>query len=422
MNLRDLGRDAVGSSEGARAVGKGSAALAVLCLAASVAPSSAQEMRVDSIDLQEARAEALTFKGHHIAYTKKFDLSGLPAYRPSAPMRGVIRQWGSNYLADSPLQGYFEEAFKRYHPDVTFDNNLTSTFVAMAGLYTGQADLAPMGREATWDELQAYQRVRGAAPARIVMATGSYNVSGWTFALVPFVHKDNPIDRLTIEQLDGIFGAQRQGGWHGNNWDPSAARGPEKDIRTWGQLGLTGEWADKPINVHAYNLNYHFPRAFADMVFGGGYKWNETLTEYSNKMREDSTPDFGRLWSAGDQMMDKLGDDRYGITYTSMLYHDKPNVKTVPLARTSAGPFVMPTLESVQDRSYPLSREVYFYTHRPVGGKIDPLVAEYLRFVVSREGQELVQKDGKYLPLTAELAHEQLRAIDQIGSATQSLD
>src|SRR5690606_14834029 len=97
------------SSEGARAVGKGSAALAVLCLAASVAPSSAQEMRVDSIDLQEARAEALTFKGHHIAYTKKFDLSGLPAYRPSAPMRGVIRQWGSNYLADSPLQGYFEE-------------------------------------------------------------------------------------------------------------------------------------------------------------------------------------------------------------------------------------------------------------------------------------------------------------------------
>lgn len=391
------------------------------CLVA--APAFAQDVAVQSIDLQRARADALTAKGKHIAYTREFDLSGLPEYRPSLPMKGTIRMWGSNYLADSPLQGWFEDAFRRHHPDVVFDNNLGSTFIAMAGLYTGQADLAPMGREATWDELQAYQRVRGAAPARIVMATGSYDVSGWTYALVPFVHADNPLSQLTLEQLDGIFGAQRDGGWHGNNWDPSSARGADRNLRTWGQLGLTGEWADKPINVHAYNLNFHFPRAFAEMVFKGGYKWNESLKEYSNRIREDAgNADFGKLWVAGDQIMDALGGDRYGITYTSMLYRDKPGVKTVPLARTAAGPYVFPSLETVQDRSYPLSREVYFYTHRAPGRKIDPLVAEYLRFVVSREGQALVQKDGKYLPMTAELAHAQVRAIEASGDKTEMLD
>lgn len=377
--------------------------------------------RVDSIDLQQARADALRTKGFRRAYTREFDLSGLPQYRPAAPMKGTIRQWGSNYLKDSPLQGWLEEAFRKYHPEVRFENNLQSTFIAMAGLYTKQADLAPMGRRPTWDELQAYQRVFATAPAEIVMATGSYDVSGWTYALVPFVHADNPLKTLTIQQLDGIFGAQREGGWNGNNWDPSAARGPEKNLRTWGQLGLTGEWADKPIRVHAYNLNFHFPRDFAEKVLHGGYKWNETLIEYSNKVREGGG-DFGRLWTAGEQMMDVLGSDRYGITYTSMLFRDKPNVKTVPLAVSATGPFVMPTLETVQSRSYPLAREVYFYANRAVGKRIDPLVAEYLRFVVSREGQALVMKDGKYLPLTAELAREQLLRIEAIGTATQGID
>lgn len=391
----------------------------VSLLLASPAPAAE---RVNSIDLQNARSAALKTKGLKPAYTKKFDLSDLPEYKPGKQLTGTIRQWGSNYLKDSPLQGYFEEAFAKHQPGIKFENNLTSTFVGIAGLYTKQADLAPMGRHPSWEEAQAYQRIFGTAPVEIVMSTGSYDVSGWTFALTPFIHKDNPLSKLTIEQLDGIFGAQRDGGWVGNNWDPSAARGPEKNIRTWGQMGLTGEWADKKINVHAYNLNFHFPRDFAEKVFGGGYKWNEAIKEYSNKTREVGNNDFGKLWVAGDQMMDALGDDRYGITYTSMLYKDKPNVKTVPLAKTAAGPYVLPTLETVQDRSYPLAREVYFYTNRAVGGKIDPLVAEYLRFVVSREGQELVQKDGKYLPMTAEKARAQLIEIDRVGTSIASLD
>lgn len=396
--------------------------LAILAAATlAAAPVAANEVPVgsmNSLDLQKARADALKTKGFRRAYTIEFDLSQLPEYKPSAPMKGVIRQWGSNYLADSPLQGYFEEAFRKYHPEVTFENNLASTFIGMAGLYTKQADLAPMGRRPSWEELQAYQRMMGGLPAEVMMATGSFDVSGWSFALVPFIHKDNPLQSLTIEQLDGIFGAERQGGWKLNSWDASVARGAEKNIRTWGQLGLKGEWADKPIRVLGYTTNFHFPRDFADKVFGGGYKWNEKMEEYSNKVRE-SDGDYGKLWNAGDQMMDELGKDKYAITYTAMLYADKPNVKTVPLAQTAAGPFVMPTIQTVQARTYPLTREVYFYANRKAGEKIDPLIAEYLRFVVSREGQALIMKDGKYLPLTAEAARAQLVEIEKPGSESK---
>lgn len=395
--------------------------IVAVALASISAVVSAQDVPVNSIGLQKARSDALKTKGWKPAYTRKFDLGRLAEYRPTRRFHGTIRQWGSNYLADSPLEGYFESAFREYQPDVRFENNLSSTFIGMAGLYTKKADLAAMGRRATWDELQTYQRVFGTPPVEVVMATGSYDVSGWTFALVPFVNKDNPISHLTVEQLDGIFGAQRDGGWKGNNWDPSVARGPDKNIRTWGQLGLTGEWADKPIHVYGYNLNFHFPRDFAEKVFGGGYKWNESMREFSNRLYPaGKRGDFGKLWNAGDQMMKAVEGDKYGITYTSMQYRNKPNVKTVPLARTARGPYVYPTLETIQDRSYALSREVYFYTNRPAGGKIDPLIAEYLRFVVSRQGQQLVQKDGKYLPLTPELSRKQFEEIDRLGTASAS--
>jgi phosphate transport system substrate-binding protein len=391
----------------------------MLISTAALAQDGPKDGSQNSLDLQKARADALKTKGLRRAYTKEFDLSGLPDYKPSKQLTGVIRQAGSNYLADSSLEKRFEEAFRKYQPGIRFENNLSSTFIAMGALYMHQADLAPMGRRPTWDELQSYQRIFGTLPVEVVMATGSFDVSGWTFALVPFVNKDNPLSKLSIEQLDGIFGAQRDGGWDRNSWNEKVARGPDKNIRTWGQLGLTGEWADKPIHVLGYNLNYHFPRDFAEKVMGGGYKWNEALVEYSNKVRTGGgAGDFGKLWVAGDQMMNDLAKDKYAITYTSMQYVSKIGVKTVPLARTAAGPFVTPTLESVQDRSYPLSREVYFYTNRKPGGKIEPLVAEYLRFVVSRQGQAAVMADGKYLPMTPALARAQLREIDAVGSAS----
>ncbi|MDD3178946.1 MAG: hypothetical protein PHQ04_01200 [Opitutaceae bacterium] len=372
---------------------------------------------VDPLALQRARAIQLKQRGEKIFYTKKFDLSGLPEYKPSAQMTGTIRQWGSNYLADSKLAKYFEDGFRHYHPGVKFETNLLSTFVGMGALYMDRADIAAMGRRPTWDEYQAYQRVFNALPVEIAMASGSFNVPGWTFALVVMVHKDNPISQMTFEQVDGIFGAERDGGWNGNMWDPTKARGPEKNIRTWGQLGLTGEWAGHGINVYGFNLNYHFPRDFAENIFSGGYKWNEKMHEYSNKAR----PDGKGLIGAGDQMVEALGRDRYGITYGSAAFLT-PSVKLLALARTAAGPYVTPTLETVQDKSYPLSREVYYLANRAVGQKIEPLFREYLRYVVSRQGQTEVMRDGKYLPLTAELARQQLEELEKIGEASRSLE
>ena len=409
-------------------------ALAFLLLAAGEpraqsqnAPSggSSAGQSVDPLELQKARAEGLKQRAGKVYYTRKFDLSALPEYKPGQAMSGTIRQWGSNYLADSMLEKYLEDSFHKYHPNVKFENNLGSTFIGIAGLYAERAELAPMGRRATWDELQGYQRVFNTLPVEIAMATGSYDVAGWTFALVVFVNKDNPISQLSFEQLDGIFGAERDGGWNGNEWDPTAARGADRNIRIWGQLGLKGEWADKPIHVYAYNLNYHFPRDFAEKVMKGSYKWNEQMKEYSNKTRAASRSgegkDFATLLGAGEQMTAEVAKDRYGITYTGILYRN-PGVKTVALASASGGPFVAPTLETVQDRSYPLTREVYYYTNRAVGKTIDPLVKEYLRFVLSREGQEAVQRDGKYLPLTAGIVREQLRKLDEVGKASKAAE
>ena len=391
----------------------------------STTGASSTGQSIDPLDLQRARAAGLKQRAGRVYYTKKFDLSTLPEYKPTQTMSGTIRQWGSNYLADSMLEKYLEDGFHKYHPDVKFENNLGSTFIGIAGLYAKRAELAPMGRRATWDELQGYQRVFSTMPVEIAMATGSYDVAGWTFALVIFVNKDNPITQLTFEQLDGIFGAQRDGGWNGNEWDPSAARGTDKNIRTWGQLGLKGEWADKPIHVYAYNLNYHFPRDFSEKVMKGSNKWNEQMKEYSNKTRAasgtDEGKDFATLLGAGEQMTADVSKDRYGITYTGILYRNA-GVKTVALARASGAPFVAPTLETVQDRSYPLTREVYYYTNRAVGKTIDPLVKEYMRFVLSREGQEAVQRDGKYLPLTATIVREQLRKLDEVGKASKAAE
>ena len=389
-----------------------------------VAGAEAQDRSLDPLELQKARAEGLKKRAARVFYTKPFDLSGLPEYKPERKMSGTLRQWGSNYLADSMLEKFLEEGFHKHHPDVKFESNLGSTFIGMAGLYTKRADLAPMGRKPTWDELQAYQRVFATLPVEIMMATGSYDVAGWTFALVPFVNKDNPIAKLTLEQLDGIFGAERDGGWIGNEWDPGAARGPEKNIRTWGQLGLADDWAGQPIHVYAYNLNYHFPRDFAEKVMKGSNKWNEKLREYSNKTRTGvaaDDKDFGTLLGAGEQMIAEVAKDPYGITYTGILYQN-PGVKTVPLANNAAGPFIAPTIETIQARQYPLTREVYYYTNCAVGKQIDPLVREFLRFVLSREGQEVVQRDGKYLPLTAEAVREQLKKLDQAGTASKAAE
>jgi phosphate transport system substrate-binding protein len=387
----------------------------LLCIGVPACADNAAST-TDAAALSKARAKGTKTRAAKRYYTKEFDLSGLPEYKPGQEVSGTIRQWGNNYIKDSPLVEVWEAGFRKFHPNVTFKDNLSSSAVAFPGLIAGVADLAPMGRQALWDELKGFERegAEGGAEGsstvdvvEVVMATGSYDVRGWTFALGVFVNKDNPLSKLSMEQLDGVFGAQRDGGWDGLEWRTSLARGPEKNIRTWGQLGLTGEWADKPIHVYGYNFKYHFTDEIDKKVLKGSGKWNEGLRMYSNVagLKKD-----GSLTGAGELMMNDLARDKYGIAYTGMPFMNA-GTKPLALAHESGAAYVPLTLETVQDRTYPLTRDVYYYLKREHGKPVDPKAREFLRYVLSREGQEAVQRDGKYLPLTPAAAAEQLRKL-----------
>ena len=392
------------------------AAALATALAASLAFAQTAAT-TDADALSKARAKGTKTRAVKIYYSKEFDLGGLPSYVPQQKVSGTIRQWGNNYIQDSPLVKVWEREFQKFHPDARFEDNLSSSAVAFPGLISGVADLAPMGRQALWDELKGFEREGASGGSEgssnidvieIVMATGSYDVRGWTFALGVFVNKDNPLSKLTMEQLDGVFGAERSGGWDGLNWRTDRARGPDKNIRTWGQLGLKGEWADKPIHVYGYNLKYHFTDEIDKKVLKGSGKWNEGLRMYSNEAGQKAD---GSLTGAGELMMRDLSADRYGIAYTGMPFMT-PQTKPLALSPGNGAPYVDLTLDNVQARRYPLLRDVYYYLKREKGKPVDPKAKEFLRYVLSREGQAAIQRDGKYLPLTPQAASEQLKKLD----------
>ncbi|MEO6875361.1 MAG: phosphate ABC transporter substrate-binding protein, partial [Opitutaceae bacterium] len=154
------------------------------------------------------------------------------------------------------------------------------------------------------------------------------------------------------------------------------------------------------------NLRYNNCDMFEHVVFHGGDKWNEHLREYANYAKADGT-----LAIAAAEMMKDLGHDRYGIGWTG-IQNVTPDTKALALAVKEGGPYVPLTIENVQNRTYPLGFEMFFYVNRPPGTPLDPKVREFLRYVLSREGQEAIQRDGKYLPLTAEVVRAQLRKLD----------
>jgi phosphate transport system substrate-binding protein len=381
--------------------------LIAVIAAALAAPCLAEEK--DSVEVQAAREAWVKAKGHRVYYTKKWDLSDLPAYKPEQRVSGTIRMWGSNYFSDSPLAEWWAAEFTRHHPDVKFDFHLKTTLHAIPGLIMGVSDIGPMGRQITFQELLSFQRETNRLPTGVVGVTGSYNVSGWNPPVGVYLNKDNPLSKLSLEQLDGIFGAERSAVWKELTWDKSGARGPEKNIRTWGQLGLTGEWADKPIRVLGYNLQFNFPQEIESRAFGGvSKKWNDKLEEYDNQVQPD-----GSFKLAGQLMLEDLAKDKYAIAYVAGgEAWVTPAVKTLALSVKTGGPAYALTIDNVRERTYPMYADVFFWINRDPKGPVDPKVREFLRFVLSRDGQELVQKDGKYLPLTAAVVREGRKKLD----------
>ena len=387
------------------------AALCAATLAASPLAASAQTASTEdskkSFQAQSERAGVVFERGRQPHYTQKFDLSGLPHFTPSAQLTGWIRLHGNNYLADGMLGEYWQQGFAKYQPGIRISYYLPTSAVAFAALYYDQADLV-MGHKPGFYDLLAYERVMNFDPTEITAVTGSYDVAGWENSTAILVNKDNPLSGISMKQLDGVFGAARDGGWAGTNFRPDWARGPEGNIRTWGQLGLGGEWADKPIHVYGFNPRYNTATDFADKVLSASDKWNENLHGYAHIVQPN-----GKRYIEADQITDAVGRDKYALAY-SRYRGERPNCRRIGVAPGNTTAYVAHTIETVQNRTYPLFSEAYFYTSVKPGTKMNPMVKEFLRYTLSYEGQAEVQRDGKYLPLTADVARAQLKKLESL--------
>lgn len=375
-----------------------------LCLLLGSTPAAAQADKVaHGLALQAARAKFVVVKAKKVFYTKRWDLRGLPTYRPQQQVSGTIRMWGSNYIEDSNLGRYWEEGFRKYEPGVHLEFHMKSATAAVPALVFGVADIG-VGRKITFAEQLLYERYREHDPLIITAATGSYDVTGWQPGYGIVVSKDNPLTCLSMQQLDGIFGAERTGGWEGTSWHPEWARGPQENIRTWGQLGLTGDWASQPINPYGLNLRYHQAAEMSDDILQGSDKWNERLRIYANYV--------ARNGALGRDLKVDLVKDRYGIAWIAAPTSKLPQeLKVLAISDRTGGVCIPYTMETVHDRTYPLISQIYMFANYGRNGSVKPIVREFLRYVVSRQGQEAVERDGKYLPLTAKVAREQWQKV-----------
>ncbi|MDB5671795.1 MAG: hypothetical protein JWO25_2754 [Alphaproteobacteria bacterium] len=252
-------------------------------------------------------------------------------------------------------------------------------------LTAGTAHLAPVGRELLPAEEKGFVDKYGYHPVAFKVATGSAGSLGKTAASIIMVDKDNPINCLTLQQLDSIYSATRNRG------------GP--DISNWGQLGLSGAWANRPIHLYGLKSPNGIEWYFKIQVMKMG--------EYRDGIQFVKGRGFTHAFNvAAEDMAEHPG----GMTY-ALLANLRPNTKVVPLAAEPGGPCVSPNPQTVYDHSYPLSRFVYIYVNKKPGVPLEPKVREFLKAVLSREGQEQVAADGVYLPLQPKVVSEELAKL-----------
>lgn len=319
--------------------------------------------------------------------------AAMPEYKPLHQVSGVIRISG-DYHQKALLKSW-EDGFQKVQPDVVFHDNLTSTVHGIPALVFDVADIGLLGREIAPLENLSFRRMFKYDPLEITTATGSYDTPYEAFALGIFVNKQNPLSRMTFAQAASIFGC-----------------GYGKNIRTWGQLGLTGAWANKPIHVLGYPSANNIATFFELRVFhtagGGGptlpsgAHWNCDMKEYANTYDANDKP----IVSSDAFMMKALGKDPYAIAYSGVA-EQTPEVKSLALAEHDGGPYIPFSRATVADRTYPLTRSMYLYLNAAPGKPLDPKIAEFLRFILSRQGQESVAQQTIFLPLTPAVVLEQ---------------
>jgi len=293
------------------------------------------------------------------------------------------------------------DGFHEFQPGVRFENNLVTSASAIAGLYTQRADLGVLAREIIPPEAAAYEKMSGQKLSPVTVLTGSYGNQDKIMALGIFVNRENPVDRLTFAQLDALWGAELK-------------RGGKAAIRTWDQLGSAGEWTGKPIHPYS-GLAYEAPGYFfSQTVMKGSVLWNCGLKQFQGVEDEARTagdspeaPVIIRHVDAYQEVVDAVGSDRLGIGLAGAGYRN-PRAKLAALAVLDGGPYVEASRENVASLSYPLARPVRFYINNGPAIPANPAVIEFLRYILSREGQERVLREGDFIPLTAAVVREEL--------------
>jgi len=310
-----------------------------------------------------------------------------PAYFAAPLAPGVIRSWGNREMRATMTA--WEQGFRKYHPEIKFEDTLLGTATSMAGIITSTSDLSLMGRPATANEVMGFEWVFRVKPVGIQVMNGSLETEGETPALAVFVSRHNPLKQISMSQLALLLGC------------PAGAHEPV----TWALAGLEGAWENRPVHAFLYDDQTGTGAFLQQAVQGKKDCWNwEIVREFKDRRRADRRP-----YPAAEQIATALAHDPDGIALSTLRYANRA-IKALPVANTGAA--VALTQESVVDGTYPLRRGVYIYVNRAKDKPLDPKVREFLRFVLSHEGQALVESSGDYLPLNETERDEQLKKLE----------
>lgn len=292
----------------------------------------------------------------------------LPEYTPVQGISGSLKSIGSDTMNNE--MALWAEGFRRIYPNVHVEIEGKGSSTAPPALVAGTAQFGPMSREMKDAEVDAFEHRYGYKPTALPTSIDM---------LAIYTHKDNPIKGLTLPQVDAIFSKTRKGGY-------------SEDIRTWGQLGLGGEWAAAPISLYGRNSasgTYGYLKEHA--LFNGDYK------------------DSVKEQPGSSSVVQGCASDRYAIGYSGIGYKTA-DVRAVPLAVDEREDYVEAVPENAYSGDYPLARFLYLYVNYKPGTELDPLRREFVKYVFSQQGQRDVVKDG-YYPVTAEIARQSLQSV-----------
>jgi phosphate transport system substrate-binding protein len=310
---------------------------------------------------------ALTGVAAYAAGPPKLDPSLLP-YKASQGVSGNINSIGSDTLNN--LMTLWAESFNKFYPNVKIQIEGKGSATAPPALIAGTAQLGPMSRPMKGTETDQFEKRFGYKPVAIRVAVD---------ALAVYVNKDNPVKCLTMAQVDAVFSKSRRYGYR-------------EDVKTWAQLGLTGEWANRPVSIYGRNSASGTYGFFKEHALKNG--------DYKDEVKEQP---------GSASVVQGVTVDRYGIGYSGIGYATA-GVRAVPLAAKEGAKCFDAVPDNTYSGDFPLSRFLYVYVNRAPGKALDPISREYLRLVLSRDGQEVVIKDG-YFPIPASIAKEELNKV-----------